>query len=180
MCGICCKGVSWKKNLTTRMRMHSGERPYQFTICCNVFSEKNTLTVHTRIHSRETPFIQAYVCSIWSKGFSQFIHSRETSTKPPHVMHFTNQKIYTIKKWETSAWLSCTEATSCITKIYLMITGLSIATYMYFFVLWTSFKRPVTKLIEIISVLWNVTIERPVLMMHHLCYSRVSYINITW
>ena len=38
------------------MRIHTGEKPYQFIHCDKTFIEKGNLTCHIRIHTGEQPY----------------------------------------------------------------------------------------------------------------------------
>ncbi|PZC70503.1 hypothetical protein B5X24_HaOG215822 [Helicoverpa armigera] len=67
VCPICDRRFSQSSSVTTHMRTHSGERPYQCRSCKKAFSDSSTLTKHLRIHSGEKP----YQCKLCLLRFSQ-------------------------------------------------------------------------------------------------------------
>ena len=56
ICEVCGQALSSASALTTHMRTHTGEQPYQCEACSLCFSHPNNLARHMRTHTGESPY----------------------------------------------------------------------------------------------------------------------------
>uniref|UniRef100_A0A3Q2E3Q5 C2H2-type domain-containing protein n=1 Tax=Cyprinodon variegatus TaxID=28743 RepID=A0A3Q2E3Q5_CYPVA len=83
-CAFCNKKFTKRSNLTSHMRIHTGDKPFSCTICNKNFTEKGNLTAHIRIHTGEKPFS----CIICNKNFT------EKGKLTSHMRIHTGEKPY--------------------------------------------------------------------------------------
>ena len=67
--------LSHNSHLTSYLRRHYGDRPYQCGECDKAFIQKSDFTRHLRIHSVEKP----YQCDMCNKAFSHYIVGLSTN-----------------------------------------------------------------------------------------------------
>ena len=55
ICKVCGQALSGATALTTHMRTHTGEQPFQCEVCGKRFNHGSNLTRHMRIHTGQRP-----------------------------------------------------------------------------------------------------------------------------
>ncbi|KAF6031852.1 hypothetical protein EB796_009857 [Bugula neritina] len=66
-CNLCGQKYAQKRSLTTHMRTHREEKPFQCHTCDRTFANKSGLNYHVKIHTGEKPF----QCDICNRRFTQ-------------------------------------------------------------------------------------------------------------
>ena len=86
--------------LSSHMRKHTGEKPYQCNICERRFSHRNAMVMHQRTHTGERP----YKCTQCDKTFTQSSH-RQSHMQAVHCEEY-NYKCETCgKAFKSSSYL---------------------------------------------------------------------------
>lgn len=81
-CDLCDRTFSNGSHLREHRKIHTGEKPHRCDICGKSFSRPRDVETHKRVHTGEKP----YRCDFCGRGFSQ------SGTLVAHIRHHTGNK----------------------------------------------------------------------------------------
>ena len=77
--------------LTSHLRTHTREKPYQFSQCDRAFSHTSSLIQHSRTHTGERPFKCPHCDKAFAQNCNLSDHTRtHTGEKPLHEANVAN------------------------------------------------------------------------------------------